>query len=167
VQQRPLFTASRLLSIYYSSQPPSLPISSTTMATNTPHIRSDLYPPPELWNITLGNLRDRKRQTDLTYLWTVVRHVSTLFKKEVENSSWKSIYLRRGFTSNRVSCVIYLRLESFSSFHISPALCHISLHQHKQYSIPFEGADCNSELFDLTKRVLPTYCLSLINLLSL
>lgn len=54
------------------------------MATNTPHIRSDLYLLPELWSITLGNLRDRKRQTDLTYLWTVVRHVSTLFKKEVE-----------------------------------------------------------------------------------
>ncbi len=54
------------------------------MATNTPNIRSELYLPPELWRITLGNLRDGKSQTDLTYIWTVVRHVSTLFKKEVE-----------------------------------------------------------------------------------
>jgi len=54
------------------------------MATNAPNTRPNLYLPPELWNITLGNLRDLESSTDLTYLWTIARHFSTLFGKEVE-----------------------------------------------------------------------------------
>lgn len=34
--------------------------------------------------MTLRNLRERKTQEDLTYLWMTVRHVSTLFRDEIE-----------------------------------------------------------------------------------
>ena len=40
--------------------------------------------PPEIWNLTLHNLRDRKSQADLQYLWTEVRHVSKQFQEEIE-----------------------------------------------------------------------------------
>ena len=40
--------------------------------------------PPEIWNLTLRNLRERKSQADLQYLWTEVRHVSKQFQQEIE-----------------------------------------------------------------------------------
>lgn len=44
-----------------------------------------LFLPPELWSIALQNLRSRKSQPELTYLWTTVRHVSRQFMHEVED----------------------------------------------------------------------------------
>ena len=40
--------------------------------------------PPEIWGLTLHNLRERKGQDDLQYLWTEVRHVSKQFREEIE-----------------------------------------------------------------------------------
>ncbi len=40
--------------------------------------------PPEIWSLTLHNLRERKGQDDLQYLWTEVRHVSKQFREEIE-----------------------------------------------------------------------------------
>lgn len=40
--------------------------------------------PPEIWSITLGNLRERQSQEELTYLWTTARHVCRQFKEEIE-----------------------------------------------------------------------------------
>lgn len=42
------------------------------------------YFPPEIWSLALQNLRDRKSQDELTYLWTTLRHVSRQFKEEIE-----------------------------------------------------------------------------------
>ena len=45
---------------------------------------SHLYLPPEVWSITLENLRALQSQDELTYLWTVVRLVCRHFKEVVE-----------------------------------------------------------------------------------
>ena len=45
---------------------------------------SHLYLPPEVWSITLENLRELQGQDELTYLWTVVRLVCRQFKEVIE-----------------------------------------------------------------------------------
>lgn len=40
--------------------------------------------PPEVWSLTLHNLRDLKSQDELAYLWTTLRHVCRQLKTEVE-----------------------------------------------------------------------------------
>ena len=42
------------------------------------------YFPPEIWSLTLHNLRERKSQDELQYLWTEVRRVSKQFQEEIE-----------------------------------------------------------------------------------
>jgi hypothetical protein len=46
---------------------------------------TDFSFPPEVWSLTLHNLRDLKSQDELTYLWTTVRHVCRQFMTEVES----------------------------------------------------------------------------------
>ena len=52
--------------------------SSVRIMSSRPHF------PPEIWGLTLHNLRERKGQDDLQYLWTEVRHVSKQFREEIE-----------------------------------------------------------------------------------
>jgi hypothetical protein len=116
----------------------------------------DQYPPP-LWqpmhqtqgltSISHLSYGTSPSATSVTLRARRTSHISGLLRgifrlcseKRWRKSSWKNIYLRRGLSSSTVSCVIHLRLESFASFHISPALCDIPLHQHERYSIPLEG----------------------------
>ena len=55
-----------------------------TLAIMSTKIASQLELPQELWSMTIKEMRDFKSQSELAYLWTVVRNVSTFFKAEVE-----------------------------------------------------------------------------------
>ncbi|MCJ1452414.1 hypothetical protein MMC28_002757 [Mycoblastus sanguinarius] len=54
------------------------------MAAEFISMPSHLYLPPELWTMTPENLRSRKRDSELIYIWTCVRHVCKLFEAEIE-----------------------------------------------------------------------------------
>ena len=58
--------------------------STTTSSSRLPAMSAHVRLPAELWCMTLESFRDSKTQEDLTYLWLTVRHVSTLFRDEIE-----------------------------------------------------------------------------------
>ena len=50
-----------------------------------PTLAKDNRLPAELWSKVLSNFKGEKGQTELAYLWTVIRLVSRWFKFEIEN----------------------------------------------------------------------------------
>lgn len=58
----------------------SAPTTPSRLPVMSPQVRF----PTEIWSMTLEYLRERKTQEDLTYLWTTVRHVSKVFRDEIE-----------------------------------------------------------------------------------
>ncbi len=59
-------------------QPESKTLCQSSMSTG-------LALPPELWGLTLNHLCESKREDELTYLWTTLRHVCRHFKAIVED----------------------------------------------------------------------------------